>query len=526
MGGPEGIGSVLRYMDRSTIHYLKQRGWTNTQIAAFVGHHRDTIARALKEPVDQQPIVRPRTPRAAPFAAQIAGWLDEGLSVRRMLELARADAAHPFLGSDGAFYHYVRPLRAARRALPAQVVVRFEGLPGELLQIDWGEQRRMRFSKPELAGQTRYFFAARLKYSRWMWVRFTQDMQSETLLRCLIACLLELGGVPWVVTSDNPKTITLGRDAAGQPILHPAYQQLATEFGFHPSLCAPAAAQQKGAVENLVKFVKTNLLAGRTFHDDPDLAQECAAWLRRVNEQRPSDATAELPSARLAEERSHFTSLPATAADYGVFDSVLVSRESLVTIATNRYSVPVAYVGQALTARLHPERIVLYQDATLVASHPRCHGRRQRLVLPEHFEPVFAHKPRARTMVYRDWLIAQGPAAAAYVQRLCQRRYQDMDQQLAALYALARQLGSEEFLALVARHLEQEAIGVEYLQAPPPAGRPPTPSPLPDPAPTPRAALHRLGPAQHEVERDLAAYEAYVANGPALAALAAIGAGR
>ena len=493
-------------MDRSTIHYLKQRGWTNTQIAAFVGHHRDTVARVLKEPVDQRPAVRPRSPLAAPFAAQIERWLDDGLKVRRMIELARADPVQPFTGSDVAFYNYVRPLREARRALPAQVVVRFEGLPGELLQIDWGEQRRMRFTKVGLAGQTRYFFAARLKYSRWMWVRFTHDMHSETLVRCLIACLVELGGVPWVVTSDNPKTITLGRDAAGQPILHPAYQQLATEFGFHPSLCAPAVAQQKGAVENLVKFVKTNFLAGRTFHDDPDLAQEAAAWLRRVNEERPSEATEELPIARVAEERAHFTPLPATATDYGLFDSVLVSRESLVTIATNRYSVPVAHVGQALTARLHPERIALYQGPTLVASHPRCHGRRQRSVDPEHYAPVFAHKPRARTMVYRDWLVALDPGVATYVQRLCRRRYQERDRQIAGLYALARQVDRPTFCRRVAAALARDAIGVEYLQAPPLlAARPPVP-------------LRVLAPAQHAVERDLACYEAYVANGPALLA--------
>jgi transposase len=200
--------------------------------------------------VDQQPIVRPREPLASTFAEQIARWLDEGLSVRRMVELARADPTQPFLGSDVAFYNYVRPLRQARRALPVPAVVRFEGLPGELLQIDWGEQRQMPFTKIGCAGQTRYFFAARLKYSRWMWARFTQDMRSETLARCLIACLVELGGVPWVVTSDNPKTITLGRAVDQQPILHPAYQQLAVEWGFHPALCTPAAAQQKAWVSH------------------------------------------------------------------------------------------------------------------------------------------------------------------------------------------------------------------------------------------------------------------------------------
>jgi hypothetical protein len=87
------------------------------------------------------------------------------------------------------------------------------------------------------------------------------------------------------------------------------------------------------------------------------------------------------------------------ATDYGLYDSVLVSRESLVTIATNRYSVPAHLVGQALTARIHPHRIDLFAGSALVASHPRCFGRQIRIVVPEHYEAVFALKPRARLMV-------------------------------------------------------------------------------------------------------------------------------
>lgn len=51
---------MLRYMERSTIHYLKKKGWTNVQIADFTGHHRDTIARVLKEAVDKNPQPRAR----------------------------------------------------------------------------------------------------------------------------------------------------------------------------------------------------------------------------------------------------------------------------------------------------------------------------------------------------------------------------------------------------------------------------------------------------------------------------------
>jgi IS30 family transposase len=44
-----------RYMERSTIDYLKQKGWTSVQIAEFIGHHRDTIARVLREDVEKKP---------------------------------------------------------------------------------------------------------------------------------------------------------------------------------------------------------------------------------------------------------------------------------------------------------------------------------------------------------------------------------------------------------------------------------------------------------------------------------------
>ena len=503
---------MLKYMDRSVIYYLKQKGWSNGQIAAFVGYHRDTIGRVLREPVDREPQRRSRPSKVAAWQPQIEQWLTQGVPVQRMVELARELPTRPYTGSPSAFYKYVQTVKAARRALPGNVAARFEGLPGELLQIDWGEVRQFPFQKAELAGQTRYFFAARLKYSRWMWVRFQADMREETLLRCLLACFLELGGIPWVVTSDNMATVTLGRDAQQQPLWHPTYQKFAVECGFHPMVCAPGAANQKGAVENLVKFVKTNFLPGRTFHDEADLATQCAAWLQQVNAGRLSAATGELPVALLTAERAAFGPLPPAADDYGLFDTVLVNQESLVTIATNRYSVPSHLVGQALTARLYQGRIELYAGTTLVATHPRHRGRQGRFIIPEHYDAVFALKPRARTMVYRDWLLGLAPVVEEYVTLVCRKRYTEMDGQMSALYQLVQELGAAPFIAAVAQAMAQQAIGAEYVRA----------LALPGPAaprarpPGTRPAGH-VGPNQREVERELAHYEQYVANRTALA---------
>ena len=361
---------MLRYMERSTIYYLKQKGWSNVQIAAFTGHHRDTIARVLREEVEKKPKTRERPSAVAVFDAQIREWLEQGISVIRMLELARANTDHPYTGGETAFYDYVRKVRHARQQTPRHLALRFEGVPGEFLQIDWGEVRELAFTKEGMEPQTRYFFAARLKYSRYMYVSFHSDMREETLLRCIIACFAEIDGVPWAVVTDNMKTAVLGRDDHHEPIWNPAYQKLAVEFKFHPDVCAPASGNQKGAVENLVKFVKGNFLAGRTFYDDADLAEQCRAWLRQVNTERPSDATGSPPAVLLAEEQPKFGPLPGEALDYGFFDCVVVSREGLVAIETNRYSVPAHLMGRVLTARIHQSRIELFANGVKVREQP------------------------------------------------------------------------------------------------------------------------------------------------------------
>jgi hypothetical protein len=188
----------------------------------------------------------------------------------------------------------------------------------------------------------------------------------------------------------------LGRDEGNQPIWNPAYQKLAVEFKFHPDVCAPASGNQKGAVENLVKFVKANFLPGRSFYDDADLAQQCTQWLRSVNTERPSDATGEPPAVLLAQEQPQFGPLPAHASDYGFFDCVVVSREGLVATQTNRYSVPAHLMGRALTARIHTSRIELFADTERVATHVRLPAQHARIIDPAHFEAAFAGHP-ART---------------------------------------------------------------------------------------------------------------------------------
>ena len=50
---------------------LQHKGWTNVQIAEFTGHHRDTIARVLREDVEKALKALQRIRAVAVYDAQI-----------------------------------------------------------------------------------------------------------------------------------------------------------------------------------------------------------------------------------------------------------------------------------------------------------------------------------------------------------------------------------------------------------------------------------------------------------------------
>lgn len=489
---------MLDVMERSAIKLLKRRGLTNVAIADTVGCHRTTVAAALAGPLEV-PRQRDRGSAADVYRTQIEDWLTRDVPVRRMLELVR-EGEPPYTASRSAFYARVFQIRDEVRRRQVDAVVRFEGLPGEFLQVDWGEVRHVPFSRPDLPDATRYFLAARLKYSRFMVVQFLREMELESLIRGLLRVFERIGGVPWVLTFDNMKTVTTGRDVEGQPLWTPAFIKFATEVGFHPEVCAPGAANQKGGVENLVGFVKSNFLPERTFVDDPDLTVQQDRWLERVNGEI-SQAHGRRPLEVLAEEQPEFGPLSTTAAEYGLLHLLKVTPESMVHLLTNRYSVPVGYIGQTLVVRATASQVRVFDDQVCVAEHRRCYLRNKRIRERSHYEEVLKRKPRARVMLYRDELVELGGPVRHYVAVVCRRLRDQLARQVLDLHHLWQAHGTAAFIAAVDTLLAQEVFGAEYVGAL--LARPPEEWPM-------AVAWLQTVPTQQTVDRDLALYERYV----------------
>src|SRR6202051_3063861 len=148
-------------------------------------------------------------------------------------------------GGKTALYALVASLRPKS----AKPLVRFEGLPGEFSQHDFG-QIEVEF----VDGSSRriHFFASRLKYSRLIRVSLVQDEAVESLVRTLAEHLASWGGLPLRCVFDRPKTIALQWKKNGEVTEWNSIFAYATlEMGVGVELCWPYRAQQKGSVENL-----------------------------------------------------------------------------------------------------------------------------------------------------------------------------------------------------------------------------------------------------------------------------------
>jgi transposase len=493
------------FMNRAAIRKFRKEGWSLRKLARKFNMHRDTVKRLLEEPLTKK-YERQEMPHAAlPYRSHILNWLDDGVPVTRMLELASEDLELTYEGSRSAFFAGVAKIRREVEAETKRRYIRFEGLPGEYAQVDWGEVRNFSFSRT--GPRTKYFLAVRLKFSRVSFVKWTDSMTQEVLLRALIEAFEYFGGVPWALVFDNMKTVTLGRDEHGRPIWHPILKHFANDFDFNPEACDRACGNQKGSVENLVGWVKSNFVPGRKFLDNADLAEQNRAWMEKVNH-RTSQSHGEIPWEVLPDEQRKFGNLPCSVSDYGLLRYVCSNRDGYIHLEGFQYLVPIGLAEQPLILRLREKLVELYDGGEKVVSYPRRSkgdGKvTRREINPDFLEPMLVDRPKARVMVYRDHLYLQHPEIATYISGLCRARrgVENFGPHILKLYKVLKEHGVGELAAACNLAGSEGAFGAEYVAA------------LIQEPPIVRELLAQLQlgpevPSQAELNRDLEVYESF-----------------
>lgn len=356
-----------------------------------------------------------------------------------------------------------RVLTAVRATIPAALQVRFEGVAGEFAQFDFGH---VTVRLTDGSRRPVHFAAYRLKYSRWIHVAIVPNERVEALIRSLLDSFAASGGVPLRVVFDNPRTVVV-RHEEGRPVWNAVLAPVAIDYGFTIELCTPRQPQQKGAVENLVGYVKRAFFRARRFGDvTTDLPPQLADWLVEVNTTRPNRATKEIPAVRLAAEQARMKALAVAPDAYGLRFPVTVGPTAMVTQHGIRYAMPAGACGLPATLWLYPTRVkIVTAGSTHEALHPRFPAHGTVSYLPGQRAGQLAAVAGSRKRLYfmRERLLELGPVGEGYLTELVHQRPHTWKGDVERLFALLEEIGDARFLVVLQRTLFQRLIGAEYV---------------------------------------------------------------
>ena len=316
------------------------------------------------------PKAQRRTARRLFEGLQAEGYRGAYDSVQRFVRRWKADT------SGSALSHAFIPLAFA---------------PGEVCQFDWSHEH------VEFGGvmQTIKVAHFRLTFSRQMFVvaypRETQEMVFDAHNRAFAF----FGGVPQRMVYDNLKAVVEAIFTGKERQFNRRFMVLANHYLFEPVACTPASGWEKGQVENQVGNIREWLFTPLARFANFDALNEWLATRCRELAQRKHPVTPERTIAVcFAEEQPSLRQITAPFDGY-VEHMLRVSSTCLVAVDRNRYSVPAAFAGRAVSVRTTAAGVRIVADGAIVAVHARRYGRDQLICDPWHYLPILERKPGA-----------------------------------------------------------------------------------------------------------------------------------
>jgi transposase len=430
---------MLSQAQRTTILELHTQRVAKREIARVLGISRVAVRKVLRSNSATVPELQ-RPEKAEPYRQQILELFDQckGNLVR----------VHEELLAGGAGLSYPALTAFCRRHgigyQPPVAAGQYEFAPGAELQHDTSPHTL------ELAGRKRKVQTASavLCYSRMLFFQCYPTFQRFDCKVFLADALRYMGGATARVMIDNTHVVVLrgsGRDMVPVPEMAAFGERFGFEFVAH----AIGNANRSGRVERPFSFIEGNFLAGRTFSSWEDLNQRAREWCDKVNSTYKKHIRA-VPRELFAVERLHLKPLPAWIPEVYRLHQRLVDIEGYVVLHTNRYSVPLDWIGRRVEVRETKDKIQVQLDARRLVTHRRiAEAEYQRVMLAEHRPPRGQRAPRPDPHPEENAILIAAPELAEYVAALKQRSRKVITLALRQLLRFVREYPREPLLAAV-----------------------------------------------------------------------------
>jgi transposase len=356
---------------------------------------------------------------------------------------------HEELAASGAEMSYQALTAFCRRhgigqTPPPVAVGQYHFAPGEEMQHDTSPH------DVELGGKRRKVQTASavLCYSRMLFFQCYPTFQRFDCKVFLTEALRYFSGAAGRVMIDNTHVVVL-RGSGREMVPVPEMAAFAERFGFQFVAHAIGNANRSARVERPFWFIENNFLAGRTFSSWEDLNSQARQWCDKVNATYKKHIRA-VPRELFAVERLHLKPLPSWIPDVYRLQQRLVDVEGYIAIHTNRYSVPLEWIGRRVEVRETKDKIEIQLDARRLVTHRRiAEAQHIRVLLPEHRPPRGERSTRPDPHPEEKAIVTAAPELTDYVAGLKQRSRKVITLALRQLLRLVREYPREPLLGAV-----------------------------------------------------------------------------
>jgi hypothetical protein len=248
--------------------------------------------------------------------------------------------------------------------------------------------------------------------------------------------------------TDNTHVVVL-RGTGREMVPVPEMAAFAERFGFEFMAHEIGDANRSARVERPFHFIENNFLAGRTFSSWEDLNSQARQWCDRVNSTYKKHIRA-IPRELFALEQTHLKPLPAWIPEVYQLRGRMVDVEGYVALNTNRYSVPVAWIGRRVEVRETKDKVEIQLDARHIVTHSRvADAQQQRITLAQHRPPRGEGIKRSDPHPDEQTIVQTAPQLAEYVVALKQRGHKVVGVALRQLLRMVREYPREPLLAAI-----------------------------------------------------------------------------
>ncbi len=427
-------------------------------IAMKYGISRDAVRRVIKRrAVHMEPKIGIKTSILDPFKDEVKRVLviDPKCPATAIMNRLR-DLG--FTGGMTVVQAYVKASRAVRYR-DREGFLRLEFAPGECAQVDWGE-----FGDIFGNGIKIHCFAMVLCHSRLLYIEFTRSEKFEDFIRCHENGFRYFDGVPRECWYDNLGSAVTER--LGSLVKFNArFMAYMGHHNIRPHACNVAKGNEKGRVEDAIKYIRMNFFAGREFKDFEDLIKQSILWRDNTANKREHRSLKRI--VRLVFESIEKPKLMArnpSAYEADEIFSRVVGPDFHFIYETNRYSVPWTLVGITITVRVNPNELKIYYHERIITSHTRRYQKNQVITQDGHRAGLLARKPGGGQDTWQvAGVKALGPRMKDYID-LLKAGHRSLRLELKKILALSTIYGGDAVYRGCEVLLDDAIVGVDALE--------------------------------------------------------------